>query len=341
MNSLVIDEEGYFLSQGVRLQEAEYGNLLLRNLLMDERGRASTRDHTSTIQVEPFDEPYVALMVEKINDVWWAQMPYGFRQAFDLQSITADDWDRFHGLTKNGVPFVMSRPAQAAFFNRLDDYDDESLTDGGQRFVVGPWLSPTADVHQAQFWSEIYLNESPGWELGEAAAPLREILPQLKLPRSRVLVLGCGSGNDAAHFAEQGHLVTAVDFSEQALGLARKKYGHLKDLSFEQANALHPPSHWFGRFDLIFEHTLYCAIPPVNRADLVKVWHRCLQEGGHLLGLFFVMNKRFGPPWGGSEWEIRERLKKSFEFRYWTRWQRSIEKRRGTELVVYAQRRSF
>jgi hypothetical protein len=46
-----------------------------------------------------------------------------------------------------------------------------------------------------------------------------------------------------------------------------------------------------------------------------------------------------GPPFGSSEWEIRERLKKFFDFLYWTRWKTTPEDRLGIELIVYAQKK--
>jgi SAM-dependent methyltransferase len=151
------------------------------------------------------------------------------------------------------------------------------------------------------------------------------------------LILGCGSGNDAAYFAKQGHTVTAVDFSEEAVAQAKAKYEGVEGLTFLRQDALALPESWNERFDLVFEHTFYCAISPDRRGELVRTWKRMLHGQGHLLGVFFVMEKRFGPPFGGSEWEIRERLKKDFKFLYWTRWHRSLERRKAKELVVYAQ----
>jgi hypothetical protein len=53
------------------------------------------------------------------------------------------------------------------------------------------------------------------------------------------------------------------------------------------------------------------------------------------------MYKKQGPPYGGSEWELRQRLKDSFQFVFWGRWQKSLPKRQGKELFVYAQKKSL
>ena len=90
-------------------------------------------------------------------------------------------------------------------------------------------------------------------------------------------------------------------------------------------------------FDIVFEHTFYCAISPDKRTHLVKLWKRVLSETGHLLGIFFVIPKRNGPYFGGSEWELREKLQKDFNFRYWTRLKHSPDWRLGAELMIYTQ----
>jgi hypothetical protein len=51
------------------------------------------------------------------------------------------------------------------------------------------------------------------------------------------------------------------------------------------------------------------------------------------------MDRDEGPPFGATEWEIHELLKKDFDFLYWTRTKASVETRRHRELVVYAGKR--
>ena len=69
-------------------------------------------------------------------------------------------------------------------------------------------------------------------------------------------------------------------------------------------------------------------------------WKKLLSEDGHVLGVFFAMDKRFGPPFGGSEWELRQRFQKDFNFLYWTRWKTSLPRRLGKEVVIYMQKKS-
>ena len=155
----------------------------------------------------------------------------------------------------------------------------------------------------------------------------------------RIAVLGAGRGHDAAFLAQQGHLVTAIDISPEAIQFSKSIYGSVPNLTFLEADIFNLPSSLKNSFDLVFEHTCYCAIPPSRRNELVKVWRQLLTEDGHVLGVFFAMDKRFGPPFGGSEWELRQRFKNHFDFVYWTRWRRSLPRRIGHEIVIYMKKK--
>jgi SAM-dependent methyltransferase len=353
-----IDEDGYFSSSGLRVSDEAYGLSLISHLFARNRGYY-TQVQGNEVIVEAFDEPLVAHHVTKSKGgALTLSFAYGFTCKFDVQTLCTDEWDRFHGRTLHGLPFVLSRTAQMELFNIVDEFDDESLTFNGTRFEVqtlnqldqmtllGPQneLATKGAVNQADYWSDRYRswqaeNVPPGWELGEPAKPLREVLPQIKIPRSRICVLGCGTGHDAAYFASQGHIVTGVDFSPLAIEKARAQYTECANLKFVTADAFHFAKEQRGQFDVIFEHTFYCAIDPARRSEVLRSWRSLLADGGHLLGIFFILDRVGGPPYGASEWELRELLKNDFEFLYWTRWKTSIESRLGRELVIYARKK--
>ena len=170
---------------------------------------------------------------------------------------------------------------------------------------------------------------------------LTKMAAAIKVQRSRILVLGCGRGHDAAWFARAGHIVTAVDYSEDAISEAKHLYGDVADLTFAREDALALPTKYTEAFDIVFDHTLYCAIDPARRGDLVKSWRKALTENGHLLGIFFCNEKQKGPPYGGSEWELRSRLNKQFRTLFWQRLKDSPKEnlsRLGSELFIYSQK---
>lgn len=337
---LPLDEEGYFVFDGRRVDDEDLGRLLLKNLKQEDNRTRTSMDGQEA-WVEAFDAPLIARHVRMgaKGSQGEIDLPYRSTAAFEFASLSVDEWDRFHGLTTDGIPFVFSRAAQVEFFDLLEAFDDDSVTIKGTRYDVPPWLDAHPEGRENPFWREIYQTQTPPWDLGQESPALPLILPQLKLSKSRVLVLGSGAGHDAAYFAKQGHSVTAVDFSPEAIAQAKQKYGSLENLKLVQEDIFKLPPAWNGSFDLVFEHTCYCAVTPERRNELVQVWRRMLHGQGHMLGVFFVMEKRFGPPFGGSEWELRERFKKHFEFLFWTRWRASVERRKGQELVVYAKKR--
>jgi SAM-dependent methyltransferase len=339
IKTIALDQEGYFvLENGVRLTEEFTGRQMLQAFQLDSYGVIHMSLQGEDYILECFDQPYVARQIHLEENCLFVQMPYQFKQEVDLNSLCLDHWDRFHGLTVSGIPFVLSRPAQAELLNSASAFTDDSITILGQTLSTPPYYLDSNPVREAQFWSERYQeNPSPGWNLEKAHPELVSALPQLKLHKSRVLVPGCGYGHDAALLAEAGHKVTAVDVSEEALQGARQRYGHLENIQWLQADIFQLGDEYHGAFDMIFEHTCYCAIHPDDREKLFKVYRNYLVETGHLLGIFFVVPKRSGPYFGSSEWELQNQLEKRFRFLYWTRLKHSPDWRQGAELMIYAQ----
>lgn len=335
-----IDEEGRFLNKGVRIDDETFGAELLKSMVKDQKNRFFVRSSDQWALVEAFDDPYVAEQVSLDQKQWSLLLPYGVTIEFKLDTLGLDEWDRFHGHTDNGIPFVFSRKAQATFFDLIDEFDDESITFDSKRFAISDWLVDDLEKDKEGFWTNIYqTEETPKFDLGKPAKGLTGSLPQLKLNKSRVAVIGAGKGHDAAHLAEQGHIVTAFDISAEAITEMKQRYGHFENLSFERSDIFSDYKNWIGHFDLVFEHTMYCAITPSRRNELVDVWRKILNEQGHVLGVFFAMDKRLGPPYGGSEWELRKRFEKDWRFLYWTRWRDSLPRRQGKEVVIYMNKK--
>lgn len=60
---------------------------------------------------------------------------------------------------------------------------------------------------------------------------------EARLPeRARVLELGCGAGDDAAYFAQHGHLVIGLDVSEPLLEVATQRFADVPGLQFRRAD---------------------------------------------------------------------------------------------------------
>lgn len=366
---ITIDEEGYFLLDGLRVSDIATGHLWMSSIRMDSRGRPYLAQAMSTSETEPsgrtlieaFDQPLVALDVTVTAKEFSARFPYGFATELQRDSIRSDEWDRFYARTVDGVPVVFNRAAQSRLFQTASAYDDESITfgesDDAVTLQVHPLYEELEEASHPKWWDEIYESGEVRWDQAGPHPLLEDLIPPLKLTRSRVFVLGCGAGHDAAWWEKRGHIVTAVDFSDNAIRRARNLYGERESLRWIQADALNLPSDDVrftpGSFDIIFEHTLFCAIPPSQRETLVRTWYRLLSRRGRLIGLVPVMDKLAGPPFGTSEWEMRKRLldpplasktsarRARFVPLLWNREKKSIEKRLGQELYFAVEKADF
>ncbi|MFN8945554.1 MAG: class I SAM-dependent methyltransferase, partial [Pseudobdellovibrionaceae bacterium] len=294
------------LASNPRLQQ------FYQNLILTEKAALKTVIDGQTYYVEAFDAP---IMIEKVfpnskdMDICEVETTTGFKKKFSFKKIYFDEWDRFYTFDSQSLPMVFSEDAQNELFEMCDEYDDESLTIDRVRYQNRSLYPDQNTVEKSAYWENTYQNEEkPGWDLNQPSPALADMLPRLKLPKSRILVLGCGYGHDAAFFAENGHIVTAVDFSELAIARAKERYQHYPNIQFHVMDAMTLPNHFTAAFDVVCEHTCFCALNPSLRKQLVKTWQRCLVPNGTLFGVFFSMFKFQGPPFGATEWEIRKRL---------------------------------
>lgn len=80
----------------------------------------------------------------------------------------------------------------------------------------------------------------------------------------RVLVVGCGLGDDAEYLASRGASVTAFDLSATAIGWCEKRWAGTA-VRYVQANLLE--ADWGEGFDLVVEIYTLQAMPPEVRAQ--------------------------------------------------------------------------
>lgn len=339
---LIIDERGdYFLNaEAEPIKDLSLIQELQKNLRLEEDFTLTTTAHDQIFIVESFQHPLQIVSLEVREDHVFLQTKQQVFFEADPKKWSVDEWDQFNGLSTSGAPFILSANAQDQLFDTVDSFDDEGFSIGSKYIPTPPYFIEASPIGTPHYWGDIYRSEeNPGWNLNSAAEAFKDMLPRLKLPKSRILVLGAGEGHDAALFAEAGHVVTAVDFSRDAIERGRNKYSHLEQLHFFESNIFNLPADWNQSFDLVIEHTCYCAIPPEQRNELIKVYRRVLHEEGKLMGVFFTMEKRSGPPFGATEWEIRKRTQDHFQYLFWGRLRNSIPNRLGRELFVLARKK--
>jgi hypothetical protein len=149
----------------------------------------------------------------------------------------------------------------------------------------------------------------------------------------RVLVPGAGRGHDAVFLESCGYSVVALDSSAIAKEEFHKLYPQSKVdyrvcdyFKFVQTNT--------EKFDAFFEHTFFCALSPHLRFDYVKSLLSLLKKEGTFFGIFFKDMWKSGPPFGSTQWEIRELFKDNFNIRLWQLSSHSIKSRLGLELLT-------
>lgn len=99
-------------------------------------------------------------------------------------------------------------------------------------------------------------------------------------PGQRVLVLGCGTGPDACHFAEVGMRVTGIDISPTAIDVARKQAADRGlDVTWIVGDACDLSRA--GHFDAVVDaHMLHCLALASDRTALIRSVAGALVLGG-------------------------------------------------------------
>ena len=182
-------------------------------------------------------------------------------------------------------------------------------------------------------WNARYIAGDTPWDKGAAHPALLARLKNQPLTGS-VLVPGCGVGHDVRAVAAHGAArVTGIDIAPSALKLAREfpKAGNecYVEGDFLAGNAV--PA---GAFDVIFEHTCFCAILPGRRADYAKAATSALRSGGVLLAVFFTNPENpdlNSPPFRCDLDEVEALFGKDFEILEISMTQPTYPERQGRE----------
>lgn len=323
----VLNAEGHLLSDAFETESILKSIRLENNQYLTDKGAI----------VEPFDFVFLVQNILALDKgVIQVTAQFDIELDLDPNKIYLNYKDQFIIYTSSGLPTLLTEKAQDQLFNLADEFSDDDITLNGQTYSTSAWLGPNSDISDPEFWSGRYKENSTGWDLHEPSPALVWALQKFKLPKMRVAVLGCGRGHDASYFASQGHKTTGFDFSQQALDEAQKLYGQSVNLSWVQQDVFNLNTDFYEQFDLVFDHTLFCAVDPEKRQQLVKSWERLLTDQGQLLGVFFTMPKTSGPPYGATETEIKDRLSAYFRSDFWMRSRVSHPKRMGKELIVLA-----
>jgi SAM-dependent methyltransferase len=190
-----------------------------------------------------------------------------------------------------------------------------------------------------QYWESRYQTKDMPWEKGAPSPGLVDFLhTHPALAPGTVCVPGCGTGHDVRAWAKAGFNAFGFDIAPSAISLASEatRAAGLK-ASFVLADFLRaePPL----LFDWIFEHTLFCAIQPVERDAYVDAVLRWLKPGGQYLAVHYMIPDEDGPPFGTTRDELWQRFSPHFELSdEWV--PRSYPNRTGLERMLWWKRKA-
>jgi len=187
---------------------------------------------------------------------------------------------------------------------------------------------------EQKYWTDRYLNDNTGWDIGYPSIPIKEYIDQLEDKELSILIPGAGNAYEAEYLFKQGFKnVSILDISEEPLS------------SFCERNPQFPPSHLIcedffehkGQYDLILEQTFFCSFIPSeeNRRKYVKQMHQLLKTGGKLVGLWFdipLSNDLEKRPFGGDKKLYQDFLHSFFKEGIFERAYNSIPERAEREL---------
>ncbi len=98
---------------------------------------------------------------------------------------------------------------------------------------------------------------------------------------STILELGCGEGNDSIYFAEQGHTVSATDFSDVAIEQNNKRWIH-PNLTFKVQDTGQPFQFDDASFDIVYARLSLHYFTDETTRSIFREIARVLRPGGIL-----------------------------------------------------------
>ncbi|MCC5919415.1 MAG: TPMT family class I SAM-dependent methyltransferase [Cyclobacteriaceae bacterium] len=190
-----------------------------------------------------------------------------------------------------------------------------------------------------KYWSQRYIDENTGWDIGEISTPLKTFFDQITDKSITILIPGCGNAYEAAYLWKNGFKnVFLMDLSPIPLKKFQEQHpdfpkDQLLEMNFFDCELQH-------HFDLIVEQTFFCALHPSLRADYAKKMNQLLSQKGELVGLLFDASLyQDHPPFGGSKKEYISILGQHLEIEKMEDSYNSIAPRQGRELFFIANKK--
>ncbi|KAF8341994.1 S-adenosyl-L-methionine-dependent methyltransferase [Cantharellus anzutake] len=159
------------------------------------------------------------------------------------------------------------------------------------------------------------------WNDARITNSIQLALEKLQVPRTgHVLVPGCGKGDDVIYFATEGFKTLGIDISHTAIEKGKRE---VESRSLNPSKVALAVDNFFdlespeGGYDIIYDFTFFCALPPSTRPMWGSAVNRLIQPtGGLLIATVWPIDRArpTGPPYSvsvddyskslGSGWKI-------------------------------------
>jgi len=154
---------------------------------------------------------------------------------------------------------------------------------------------------QRKHWNELHAKNTLKTYSNKPTDFAQEVIQLFPL-ESKVLDLGCGLGNDSFYFAQSGHDVIGIDFSEEAIKQNKEKYNSIQALTFAVSDISKPLSFSDNIFDVVYARlSLHYFTDRVTRKIFSEIG-RVLKQNG----LFCFLCKSIGDPICGQGTKIEK-----------------------------------
>lgn len=201
---------------------------------------------------------------------------------------------------------------------------------------------PAVNPDDNQWWEQLYQTRFTPWELNAAAPPFQTFLQSpYVLPPGKMIVPGCGTGNECLLFASYGFEVTGVDFAPSAVESTASKLnqaGLLGSKGFVLQRDFFGMHEYDGHFDYVLEHTCFCAIHPSRRRTYALTIRDFLKPGGKFIGLWWLLDNKGGPPFAVNKSDLLTLFTEFFQVDLAYTPADSVPNRQGQELFTIMSR---
>ncbi|ORE07420.1 S-adenosyl-L-methionine-dependent methyltransferase [Rhizopus microsporus var. microsporus] len=169
-------------------------------------------------------------------------------------------------------------------------------------------------------WEGHWKEGTTNWDAGKPSPALVELFENeetrsLIPDHGKALVPGCGSGYDVVFLANEKRHVTGIDLSPSCVESLLKNHPDAAKHNYQFLCAdffeFDVPD---GGYDLAYDYTFLCALPPVLRPDWAKRYSEIIKKGGVFVTLMYpIDNHEGGPPYAVSEQVYKDLLSAHFD----------------------------